>query len=116
MSNAVNHYSNMQIQTTGLKKLICLIHEKTIFYIKKGMDEGQRRDLEKAQNLIYQLEIAIDRKDDYSDLLAEIYSYCYHLIETHQLDNINQAKELMEILCSTFDRLFRESRKLKSRT
>lgn len=114
MNRAAQHYSSMRIQTAGLQKLICLIHEKSLFYLKKGLTEGKKSDFEKAQNLIFQLELSVDRKDDLSNLLAELYAHCYHLLETCRKADVNQAQRLIEDLHSTFEQLFREGRKLRS--
>ncbi|MFP4013997.1 MAG: flagellar protein FliS [Chitinispirillaceae bacterium] len=114
MNKIAQHYSHMRIQTAGLQKLICMIHEKSLFYIRKGLSEGKKSDLERAQNLIYQLELAIDRKDDCSSLLAQLYAHCYHLLDTCRKADIDQARILMEELRGAFEQLFREGRKLNN--
>jgi flagellin-specific chaperone FliS len=98
-------YNEMQVQTSGLKSLVCLMHRKTLSLIRKGIEEGSRRDIEKAQNLIFQLELALDRNEKTSELLAELYAYCYYLLESGNTHSIIVARKILETLGGAFGAL-----------
>ena len=107
MSKAASRYGNMQILTSPLKWLICYMHRKALALIKNGIEEGCRRDLEKAQNLIFQLELALDKTDENSKTLAELYACCYYLLEEAEPQNIIAARKILEILDEAFCKLVR---------
>ncbi len=104
---AARYYGRMQIQTAGLKRLICLLHEKSLMYIQRGLLQGSKGDIAKAQNIIYQLELAVKRKDDLSDVLAELYTYCYDLLESSDPQKVENSRQIIEILSSSFQKLYR---------
>ncbi|MDR0307342.1 MAG: hypothetical protein LBI42_10975 [Chitinispirillales bacterium] len=105
MSKAASRYSSMQILTSPLKRLICFMHRKAYSLIKSGIEEGSKRDLEKAQNLIFQLELALDKTDENSKVLAELYACCYYLLEGAEPRNIIAARKIIETLDETFNQL-----------
>jgi len=98
-------YEAMRIATTSLKGLVCLLHERTLVLIKKGLEGGDRRDIERAQNLIFQLELAVDREEDASRVLADLYAYCYYLLERPDPPSVTVAKKILETLSEEFNRL-----------
>jgi flagellin-specific chaperone FliS len=101
----VAKYEAMRIATTSLKGLVCLLHERTLVLIKKGLEDGDRRDMERAQNLIFQLELAVDRDEDASKVLADLYAYCYYLLEMPSPQSVTVAKRILETLSEEFNRL-----------
>jgi len=105
MAKTAQRYDEMQVQTSGLKSLVCLMHRKTLSLIRKGVEEGSRRDIEKAQNLIFQLELALDRNEKTSELLAELYAYCYYLLESGNTKSIMVARKILETLSGAFGTL-----------
>jgi len=99
-------YEAMRIATTSLKGLVCLLHERALVLIKKGLEGGgDGRDLERAQNLIFQLELAVDREEDASRVLADLYAYCYYLLEMPDPRSVTVAKKILETLSEEFRRL-----------
>ena len=104
-SRDTREYDNIRIRTTSLKGLVCYMHGKTLALIKKGMEEGSRRDIEKAQNLIFQLELAVNKNEDASKVLADLYAYCYYLLERTDPHSVVVAKKIIETLAGTFNRL-----------
>jgi len=105
MSRAASRYGSMQILTSPLRWLICFMHRKALALIKHGIEEGCRRDLEKAQNLIFQLELALDKTDENSKVLAELYACCYYLLEGTEPQNVIAARKIIESLDDTFSQL-----------
>lgn len=101
----VAKYEAMRIATTSLKGLVCLLHERTLVLIKKGLEDGDKRDIERAQNLIFQLELAVDREEDASRVLADLYAYCYYLLERPDPPSVTVAKKILETLSEEFKRL-----------
>jgi flagellin-specific chaperone FliS len=98
-------YDTTRIKTISLKGLVCYMHGKTLHLIKKGMEEGNRRDIEKAQNLIFQLELAVNKDEDASKVLADLYAYCYYLLEKTDPHSMIVARKILESLASAFNQL-----------
>ena len=98
-------YDSIRIRTTSLKGLVCYMHGKTLALIKKGLEDGSRRNIEKAQNLIFQLELAVNKNEDASKVLADLYAYCYYLLERTDPQSIIVAKKILETLSETFSQL-----------
>jgi flagellin-specific chaperone FliS len=84
------------------------MHGKTVSLIKKGMEGGTRRDIEKAQNMIFLLELAINKNEDASKILANLYAYCYYLLEKTDTQGILTARRIMETLSNTFNQLSKQ--------
>ena len=101
----INRYDTLRIRTSSAKSLICYIHAKAASLIKKGMEETSRRDIEKAQNLIFLLELAVNKTEDASKVLANLYAYCYYSLEKADRPGIIAAKKIMETLSNTFNQL-----------
>jgi len=101
----VDNYETLRIKTTSLKGLVCLLHDRTLLLIKKGMEEGSKRDIERAQNLIFQLELAVDRDEDASHVLADLYAYCYYLLERTDAQSVTAARKIIETLSGAFNAL-----------
>jgi len=96
-------YEDQKVRTTSLKGLICFLHDQTLAFIKKGIEEGSRREIEKAQNLIFQLELAVNRDEDASKVLADLYTYCYYLLEKTDPHGIIVARRIIETLADAFN-------------
>lgn len=101
----VAKYDSMRINTTSLKGLVCLLHDRTLMLIRRGLEDGDRRDIERAQNLIFQLELAVDREEDASQVLADLYAYCYYLLERPDTQSVTVARKILETLSEAFNGL-----------
>ena len=101
----VRDYENLKVRTTSLKGLICFMHDQTVTLIQKGIEDGSRRNIEKAQNLIFQLELAVNKNEDASIVLADLYTYCYYLLEQTDPQSILTARKILETLAETFNQL-----------
>ncbi|MCL2218263.1 MAG: flagellar protein FliS [Chitinispirillia bacterium] len=106
--NVARLYENMKVKTTSFKGLICFMHEQTLAYIRKGIEDGSRKDIEKAQNLIFQLELSVTKdRDAASKVLADLYTYCYYLLEKTDPQSIFVANKILETLASAFNQMAR---------
>ncbi|MCL2184191.1 MAG: flagellar protein FliS [Chitinispirillia bacterium] len=104
-------YENQKVRTTSFRGLICFMHDQALLFIIKGIEDGSRRELEKAQNLIFQLELAVNKSEDASIVLADLYTYCYYLLEQTDPQSILTAKKVMETLAATFNQLAKVKQK-----
>ena len=104
----IRRYDNLRIRTSSPKGLICFMHGKVLSLIKRGMETGARRDIEKAQNLIFLLELAVNKKEDASRVLANLYAYCYYLLEKADTQGIITARKIMETLSGAFNLLAKQ--------
>jgi flagellin-specific chaperone FliS len=111
-STTARLYEDQQIKTSSLKGLICFMHDQTLALIKKGIEDGSRRDIEKAQNLIFQLELAVNKDEDASKVLADLYTYCYYLLEKTDPQSVLAAKKILETLAGAFNQLAKSKLKM----
>jgi flagellin-specific chaperone FliS len=103
--NYIARYDATRINTTSLKGLVCLLHQRTLVLIRRGLEGGDGRDIERAQNLIFQLELAVDREEDASRVLADLYAYCYYLLELPDPRSVTVARRILETLSEAFSGL-----------
>jgi len=103
-------YDSIRVRTTSLKGLVCFIHGQALALMRKGMEEGSQRDINKAQNLIFQLELAVNRNEDASRVLANLYAYCYYLLENRDPQSIIAARRIIETLAGTFYQLAKQKK------
>ncbi len=111
-SEITQHYDRMQISTSGLPHLICLMHHKIVLYIKKYGNTHNRRDIDTAQNLLATLSMSLKEQDHLSVLLQNTYSYCYLLLEECGVEGLSNATEIIEILEDTFSELCGNSKEV----
>jgi len=99
------HYSKMNIETASHQKRITMLHEKCVEYItitfKKTVPE-KRLWLNKAQNILAQLEASLKLKDRVSQGLFYLYDYTYALLDTCDDNDSRKASEIMSGLRDTF--------------
>lgn len=104
-------YENLRVKTTSFKGLICFMHDQALLLIKKSIEDGNRRHIEKAQNLIFQLELAVYKNTEASKVLADLYTYCYYLLEQTDPQSILVARRIIETLADTFNQLAQVKKK-----
>ena len=104
-------YDRMRVRTTSRKGLVCYMHEQALVFIKKGAEGiGNRREIEKAQNLIFQLELALNKDEDASRILADLYAYCYYLLEKTDTQSLVTAKKILETIAGAFNMLAKQKK------
>lgn len=104
----VREYDSIRVKTSSLKGLICFMHSRMLSLIKSGIEEGSRRDIERAQNLVFLLELAVTKNEDASKVLADLYAYSYYLLEKADAHSMVIARKILETLSGTFDALARQ--------
>ncbi len=103
-----NHYTKMQIDTASRQKQLTMLHEKCTWFILKAISEigpERRSNLNRAQNILAQLQAALRVGDDVSEGLFYIYDYAYVLLERDDEKDCNKALSVMSVLRDTFKEL-----------
>jgi flagellin-specific chaperone FliS len=103
--NYIARYDATRINTTSLKGLVCLLHQRAIVLIRRWLEGSGGRDIERAQNLLFQLELAVDREENASRVLADLYAYCYYLLERPDPRSVTVARKILETLAEAFNGL-----------
>ncbi|MBD3420841.1 MAG: hypothetical protein GF398_12045 [Chitinivibrionales bacterium] len=109
-ADVARYYTTMQIQTASRAKAVCMLHERCMHFIALGEQEQdkQRQYLDKAQNIIAQLQAALIVDDHVSRSLLFLYDFCYMLLEKGGNNEIDSARELFATLTATFNTLIRQ--------
>ncbi len=110
--NIANYYKQMQINTASNQKHIVMLHDKLFAYVRDSITEGQdkrRERLDKAQNIIVQLQIALklDREDELTHSLFLLYDYAYVLLDKNDIVGHRESLKVIEVLRDTFVELFK---------
>lgn len=109
-SEAASQYAKLQIQTATKPKKICMLHARCVEFVAMAHERvnGERRDaLNRAQNILAQLEASLGSDDPVSKSLFYLYDYCYVLLENGDETDIGNAFSVLAELRNTFDELFR---------
>jgi flagellar biosynthetic protein FliS len=104
----IQYYSKIQVQTATHARLICMLHEKCEQLIRQTIDRGDsdsRSRLDHAQNIIVELERALDDSDQVGKSLYLLYDYCYCSLETGTSYDSRKALQVISSLRETFNRL-----------
>lgn len=111
-SQMTKAYASMQISTSSNPANICMLHTRCIYFIKQALLQDQiekRTLLNKAQNIIAELEHALVIEDNLSRSLFYIYDYCYVHLEKTDPENIQHALTLITLLRDTFTELLKKT-------
>ena len=99
--NTARKYASMQIQTASNSRVICMLHEKCVNLIQKVVETDSPADrllLDRAQNILAELERVLVIDDDLSQGLFYLYDYCYCLLEKDSKDEYRNAVSIMSLL------------------
>lgn len=108
ISQTVQRYREFALQTAPHKRAIYLLHEKCVHLIalSRSFEEKRRERLNRAQNILSQLQSILHADDDVSLTLFLLYDYCYVLLnDPPQPVNMTNALALMTTLKNTFRQL-----------
>ncbi len=121
-----NYYNKMQVETSSEKKQLVLLHEKIATQIDRALNNDtqfaqKRLKLNKAQNILSQLQIAlktddmldtipetdeeIDPEDGLINSLFHLYEYLYSKLESQNSEDWSDGLEIAQSLCETFREL-----------
>jgi flagellin-specific chaperone FliS len=109
LPDVAQHYRRMQIQTASHAKSICMLHERCMHLIGRAGGRGAERRplLDKAQNILAQLQSSLRMDDRTSQSLFLLYDYCYVLLERGEKEERDNAQEILTVLKNSFNRLYR---------
>lgn len=99
-------YQQAQAQTASKPKLLIMLYDGAIRFVKAGIEGISQKDLEKANNnlckaqaIINELISALDYTYPISNDLLRVYEYMQHrLIEANVYKKVPQAQEVLEYL------------------
>lgn len=118
----------MQIETASRRKQLVLLHEKVALHIDRALNTEteftrKRTRLDKAQNILSQLQIALkteeipqelpseeetgNPEDDMIQTLFHLYEYLYNKLESNQQSDWSDGLEIAKTLSETFTELLK---------
>lgn len=101
----IQDYSRIQVQTANHARAICMLHEKCEQLIRLAIssdDQKGRLQLDRAQNIIAQLERSLSEGDQISRSLYLLYDYCYCSLESGIASDSRKALQVISSLRDTF--------------
>ena len=103
-------YKSLQISTASQSKVIVMLHDRAVFLMSKSLLDRppDRLVLDKAQNILVQLQIALKMEDEVSKGLNYIYVYCYDLLEVGSPEGIEICKELITPIKDAFQEALKD--------
>ena len=120
--SAYGQYRQVQVNTASPGKLIVLLYQGAIRAMKQGIDLIEKKDFEgkgnaliKAQDIIMELNLALDMDigGDISHSLRQLYLYIYkRLLDANMelnVDYIEESIRLMENLLSAWEQAVQET-------
>jgi flagellar biosynthetic protein FliS len=110
-AEAARHYAQFQIQTASHPKRICMLHARCVELAAMAEEEDapakRRMLLDKAQNILFQLQAVLQTDDTVSKSLYYLYDYCYVLLGRGETAACVQARQILTELRDTFEQLLR---------
>lgn len=120
--SAYGQYRQVQVNTASPGKLIVLLYQGAIRAMKQGIDLIERKDFEgkgnaliKAQDIIMELNMALDMDigGEISESLRQLYLYIYkRLLDANMelnVDYIQESIRLMENLLGAWEQAVQET-------
>jgi flagellin-specific chaperone FliS len=106
-SELAEHYVKMQIDTAPRRRIVYLLHEKCVYDVQKALRFADRRRelLDRAQNILSQLQRSLVVDDTVSQSLYYLYDYCYVRLETGGVNDIMDVLGILRPLRDTFHTL-----------
>jgi len=98
------HYNKMGIETAPKRKIIYLLHEKCVHLLNRSIYDTEKRRylLDRAQNIIVQLQSALIREDTVAESLYQLYDYAYARLENGGETDIANVQAIMRQLTDTY--------------
>lgn len=119
-SNALNAYQQNSVNTASKEKLLIMLYEGLVKFIKQAISALEENDLQKAhtnfikaQNIILEFMATLNMEvgGELSKSLMALYDYMYRrLVEANTKKNIEIAKEILgfsEELKSAFEEAYK---------
>ena len=105
-----HYYARVQVATANKAKLLCMLHEHCVRLVVQSLSSPAplRPALNKAQNILAQLEHSLIVNDQVSKGLFYLYDYCYCRLETSNEEEHRNAASILIPLRDTFEKLLNE--------
>jgi len=108
----VQYYQQIQVETASRKKQILMLHDRLYTLVRDAifLQTGAQRDrLNKAQNIIAQLQTALklDPEDEVSHSLFLLYDYIYAQLETSDVLKYRAAIRVIQVIRDTFEEQYK---------
>jgi flagellin-specific chaperone FliS len=106
-SEVAEYYARSRIETAGHKQAIYLLHEKCVHLATKALyfSDNRRQNLDKAQNILAQLQACLIVDDLVSQSLFYLYDFVYATLERGDIADIRSALAVLISLRNTFQTL-----------
>ncbi|MBI2504127.1 MAG: flagellar export chaperone FliS [Candidatus Latescibacteria bacterium] len=114
--NAYRQYSQVQIKTANKGKLIVMLYQGAIRFMKKALIQLEQKDMEgkgksliRAQDIVLELLYALDQDmlakgNELALNLQRLYLYCYRRLVRANVDmNPEPIKEVAELMASLLE-------------
>ena len=106
------YYKTMQIETASDHKQLVMLHDKLFTLTRNAIilgKDGRRERLDKAQNIIAQLQIALklNREDELTHSVFLLYDYIYVNLEGSDVTKYREALKVIEVLKDSFSELLK---------
>ena len=103
-SEAALHYTKMKVETAPRRRIIYLLHEKCVYEVQKALrfPDVRRRHLDRAQNILSQLQLSLVVDDTVSESIFYLYDYCYSRLEVGAAADMMDALAILRPLKDTF--------------
>jgi flagellin-specific chaperone FliS len=102
--DVAEYYGRLRIETSSAKNSIYLLHEKAVHLLSRALyfTDGRRAALDRVQNIVTQLQLALIVDDPVGKGLFFIYGRCYRLLEHDDWQSMLSAHKLLSPLKDTF--------------
>lgn len=124
MNQPYQAYQENAVNTASGGELTLMLYNGCIKFIKQAEKSIELKDfsnkniqLQKAQKIIQELMITLDQNVDIAKQLFPLYEYIYHLLTQinihNNLDQLNEALELVTELRNTWGEVLKKTRQEK---
>ncbi|MBD3316322.1 MAG: hypothetical protein GF344_11090 [Chitinivibrionales bacterium] len=99
------YYNRLKVETAPLSKKIVMLHDRCVEQILIARDQtgdARRSLLDKAQNILSQLQSALRLNDDIAHGLFYLYDYCYAMLESGDAAQLSNSLAILIVLRDTF--------------
>lgn len=108
----VKYYQQMQVDTASRQKQIVMLHDRLFTLVRDSIflrAEARRDRLDKAQNIIVQLQTALklDEDDEVTQSLFLLYDYIYVQLESDDVVKYRQAIQVIQVVRDTFSEQYK---------
>ena len=107
--NITGYYNRMSVMTAPSGKRITMLHDRCVELISfalKADKSDRRHNLNKAQNILAQLQAALKSRDEVGQSLFHLYDYSFVLLEKGSIRDCIHVREVLTVLCAAFGQFY----------